>query len=157
MLAVIGCGNANRSDDAVGVRVAQALQARLRDRPRDDVRVYDAGTGGMEVMFQARGVRKLVIVDASCSGSEPGTLYAVPGEELEGDHEPSYSLHDFRWDHALAAGRRIFRSEFPEDVTVYLVEAGTLELGLEMSEPVRAAAQKLIERLAQLIDEYADG
>jgi hydrogenase maturation protease len=157
MLAVIGCGNANRSDDAVGVRVAQALQARLRERPRAGVRVYDAGTGGMEVMFQARGVSKLIIVDASRTGSEPGTIYRVPGEELEGDHEPGFSLHDFRWDHALAAGRKIFREDFPQDVTVYLVEAGSLELGLDMSEPVRASAQGLIERLGRLIDEYADG
>lgn len=154
MLAIIGCGNANRSDDAVGVRVAQALQARLREHPRDDVRVYDAGTGGMDVMFQARGVSKLVIVDASCSGSAPGAIFTVPGAELEGDHDPGYSLHDFRWDHALAAGRKIFRSAFPEDVTVYLVEAGTLELGLELSEPVQRAAQTLIARIGRIMDAY---
>ena len=154
MLAVIGCGNANRCDDGVGVYVAQALQARLAEKPRDDVRIYDAGTGGMDVMFQARGVEKLVIVDAARSGSEPGAIFTVPGAELEGRHAPGYSLHDFRWDHALFAGRKIFGDAFPSDVTVHLVEAGSLDLGLGLSEPVRRAAQMLIERIGQVVDAY---
>lgn len=157
MLAVIGCGNANRSDDAVGVVVARALQDRLRDRPRANVRVYDAGTGGMDVMFQARGARKLVIIDAGRTGSEPGTIYAVPGSELEVERTPSLNLHDFRWDHALYVGRKIFREDFPVDVTVYLVEAASLELGLELSTAVRQAADQLIDRLGNLVDGYVAG
>ena len=54
---MIGCGNSNRCDDGVGVFVAQSLQRYLSRRPRDNVRVFDAGTGGMDVMFQARGAR----------------------------------------------------------------------------------------------------
>lgn len=154
MLTVIGCGNANRSDDGVGVFVAQALRERLHDRPRDDVRVFDAGTGGMDVMFQARGARKLVVVDASRSGSEPGAIFEVPGAELQRDHVPSLSLHDFRWDHALAAGRLIFRDQFPSDVSVLLIEAETLALGLELSAPVQRAAERVIARLAKVIDDY---
>lgn len=155
MLAIIGCGNSNRSDDGVGVFVAQALQQHLRaSPPRDDVRVFDAGTGGMEVMFQARGAGQLIVVDASQTGSSPGATFEVPGDELQREHAPSFSLHDFRWDHALAAGRRIFRDQFPTDVSVLLIEAQTLALGLELSAPVRAAADRVIARLVQVIDAY---
>ena len=156
MLVVIGCGNANRSDDGVGVFVAQALQAWLHERPRarDDVRVFDAGTAGMDVMFQARGARKLVIVDASTSDSPAGAIFEVPGEILARPHAPSFSLHDFRWDHALAAGRRIFRDQFPSDVSVYLIEARSLDLGLELSAPVLASAHQVVAQLKQAIDEY---
>ena len=48
------------------------------------MKLFDAGTGGMEILFQARGARKLVIVDACTSGSEPGAIFEVPGQELEG-------------------------------------------------------------------------
>ena len=136
MLAIIGCGNSNRSDDGVGVFVAQALLQRLRSIPRDDVRVFDAGTGGMDVMFQARGASRLVIVDASQSGSPPGAIFEVPGSELQRDHSPSFSLHDFRWDHAVHAGRRIFGDAFPSELTVYLIEAGSLGFGTELTAPV---------------------
>lgn len=154
MLTVIGCGNANRSDDGVGVFIAQNLIRYLREMPRDDVRVFDGGTGGMDVMFQARGSARLILVDASRSGSEPGAIFTVPGEELETDREPSYSLHDFRWDHALAAGRRIFREDFPRDVMVYLVEAASLEFGLELSAPVRRSATRVFDQIRQVIDAY---
>jgi hydrogenase maturation protease len=144
----------NRSDDGVGVVVAQTLLTRLKANPRPYVRVFDAGTGGIEVMFQARGCRKLIIIDASRTGAEPGALFRVPGSELTTQHEPTYSLHDFRWDHALAAGRKIFPDQFPRDVTVYLIEAASLDLGLELSAPVRAAAERVLSDLQREIDTY---
>jgi hydrogenase maturation protease len=154
MLTVIGCGNANRCDDGVGVFVAQSLQRALREQPNDRVRVFDAGTGGMEVMFQARGARKLIIVDASLSGSAAGAIFKLPGSELAQDHAPLYSLHDFRWNHALAAGHKIFRGQFPEDVTVYLIEAQSVSLGLDLSGPVQEAAQKVVAEILEVIDAY---
>lgn len=156
MLTIIGCGNSNRSDDGVGVVVAQALQRYLQQQPRSDVRVFDAGTAGMDVMFQARGARKLIILDACSSGSEPGAIFTVPGEQLLTDHTPKYSLHNFRWDHALAAGRKIFREQFPADVTVYLVEAQSLAFGLDLSPSVRASADHLLAQLKRVIDDYPD-
>ncbi len=154
MLTVIGCGNTNRSDDGVGVYVVQLLLSWLREHPQSNVRAFDAGTGGMEVMFQARGATKLVIIDASNTGSEPGAIYEVPGAELSAEREPSYSLHDFRWDHALYAGRKIFREEFPHDVTVFLIEAATLELGLQLTPPVQTAAEHVLQRIQKMIADY---
>ena len=55
--------------------------------------------------------------------SEPGAIFKVPSSELEALPEASYSLYDFRWDNALKVGRKIFREDFPKDVTVYLIEA----------------------------------
>lgn len=153
MLTIIGCGNLNRSDDGVGVVIAQRLQQYLAEHPNPNVRVYDCGTAGMEVMFQARGSKQLIILDASATGSEPGAIFKVPSSELEALPEPSYSLHDFRWDHALAVGRKIFREDFPEDVTVYLIEAESLDFGLELTSVVERSAQRVFQELiSSLID-----
>ena len=154
MLTIIGCGNTNRSDDGVGVYVAQQLQAWLREHPNPQVRVFDAGTGGMEVMFQARGATRLVIVDAGQTGSQPGSIYQVPGEELISNREPGYSLHDFRWDQALYAGRKIFRDDFPADVLVFLIEAATLELGLTLTPPIKQSADQVIRIISDIISDY---
>ncbi|ALF53407.1 hydrogenase maturation protease [Nostoc piscinale CENA21] len=151
MLTIIGCGNLNRCDDAVGVIIAQRLQQYLAENPHPHVRVYDCGTAGMEVMFQARGSKKLVIIDASSTNSEAGAIFKVPGKELEALPEPSYNLHDFRWDNALAAGRKIFQDEFPEDVTVYLIEAANLSLGLELSPVIQRAADRVFEEVVTII------
>ncbi|NEP05169.1 MAG: hydrogenase maturation protease [Okeania sp. SIO2G4] len=153
MLTIIGCGNLNRSDDGVGVIIAQRLQQYLTEHPHPNVRVYDCGTAGMEVMFQARGTQQLIILDASATGSEPGAIFKVPSSELEALPEPSYNLHDFRWDNALAVGRKIFREDFPEDVIVYLIEAENLDFGLELSSVVQHSAEKVFQELiSTLID-----
>ncbi|MDB9535412.1 hydrogenase maturation protease [Dolichospermum planctonicum CS-1226] len=153
MLTIIGCGNLNRSDDAVGVIIAQGLQQYLAQNPHPKIRVFDCGTAGMEVMFQARGSEKLIILDASCTGSEAGAIFKVPGKELEALPEPSYNLHDFRWDHALAAGRKIFGDDFPQEVTVYLIEAANLDLGLELSPVVRRSADLVFAELITVIQQ----
>ncbi len=154
MLVVIGCGNLNRSDDAAGVRVVQQLQRDFEGSLPADVKLFDAGTGGMEVMFQARGASALIIVDACRSGSEVGAVFRLPGSEINTVHEPSYSLHDFRWDHAMHAGRRIFGTAFPTDLTVYLIEAGSLELGTELSAPVSRGVARVCEHIARAIREW---
>ena len=153
MLTIIGCGNLNRNDDAVGVIIAQRLQQYLSQNPDPNIRVFDSGTAGMEVMFQARGSQKLIILDASCTGSEAGAIFKVPGKELEALPEPSYNLHDFRWDHALAAGRKIFGDDFPQEVTVYLIEAANLDLGLELSPVVRRSADLVFAELITVIQQ----
>ncbi|AFY30634.1 hydrogenase maturation protease [Calothrix sp. PCC 7507] len=151
MLTIIGCGNLNRNDDAVGVIIAQRLQKYLAEHPHSHVQVYDCGTAGIEVMFQARGSKQLIIIDASSTGSEPGAIFKVPGEELENLPEPSYNLHNFRWDNALATGRKIFQNDFPQDVTVYLIEAANLDLGLELSPAVEHSANLVFEEVATII------
>ncbi|MFB2880244.1 hydrogenase maturation protease [Floridanema aerugineum] len=151
MLTIIGCGNLNRCDDGVGVIVAQRLQRHLAENPQDNVRVFDCGTGGIDVMFQARGSTSLIIIDASNSGSEPGAVYKVPGEVLEELPEASYTLHDFRWHHAIAAGRKIFKQDFPNQVTVYLIEAENLDFGLELSLPVKRAVDTVTAEILQAI------
>lgn len=155
MLAIIGCGNLNRSDDGVGVVVARRVQERLARHPVPGVKVFDLGTGGMEVMFAARGCDALLILDACRTQGVPGAIYDVPGEELARDKDPTYSLHDFRWDHALSAGRRIFKADFPSDVKVLLVEAQSVELGLSLTPAVSQAAELLYARVLQHLAEHA--
>jgi hydrogenase maturation protease len=145
MLTVIGCGNPNRSDDGAGVAVARRLMMRVKDLALPDVRVFDAGTAGMDVMFQARGSRRLVIVDASANGSAPGSIFQVPGGELAAAPQPGLSLHSFRWDNALYAGKKIFRDQFPADVTVYLIEGQSLALGVGLSPAVATAVGRVVD------------
>lgn len=146
-LVVIGCGNPMRADDGFGVAVVRRL------RPPGGVRVLDAGTDGMAVMFAARGCTSLIIVDACRTGAAPGTLFEVPAAVVENPPAASYTLHDFRWDHALYAGRKIFGASFPADVTVWLCEAGSFELGGAMTAEVAAQLEPTAARIAARIAE----
>lgn len=153
MLAIIGCGNTNRSDDGVGIHVVRALAEQLEVSSRAQVKVFDAGTAGMDVMFQARGMQELIVVDACVSGSEGGAIFAVPGEELIVKNEPSFNLHDFRWQHALYAGRKIYKNDFPEKITVYLIEAENIDFGLELSQSVQESKDRVVELIVAKIQD----
>jgi hydrogenase maturation protease len=155
MLVIIGCGNTNRSDDGVGVWVAQELQR--RGLP-EGVRVIDAGTGGMDVMFRLDGARRVILIDAAQTGAAPGTLYRVPGAQLAALPPPgNLSLHNFRWEHALAVGRMIYKDRFPSDISVYLIQVASLDYGLELSPAVRAGAEQVAALIAAEIAHDATG
>lgn len=153
-LAVIGCGNPNRRDDGVGPRVVELL--RQRSLPAS-IALFDAGTDGMSVMYRARGTSRLIIVDARKPEGSPGAIYRVPGTFLEAPPPQSLNLHDFRWDHALYAGRRIYGDAFPAEVKVFLIEAASLDLGLELSPEVEQAAEEVADRIADLARAFAEG
>lgn len=144
---VVGCGNLLRGDDGSG----PVLIRRLWDSAVPaGVRLVDGGTAGMEVAFQMRGARRVVLVDASRTGAPPGTVHRVPGPELEelprleGMHS-----HSFRWDHALALARWLLNDAYPDDVTVFLIEAQSVDLGAEITPPVRAAINDVISLIEQ--------
>jgi hydrogenase maturation protease len=155
-IAIIGCGNPNRGDDGAGPEVLRLLRGTV-DESENGVRLLDAGSDGMVVMFAARGCQALILVDACQSGAEPGAIFEVPGAELEQPAPASFNLHDFRWDHALYAGRRIYREDFPQEVTVFLIEAGTVALGIGLSEPVSTAAGRVAARITDRLRSGADG
>jgi len=142
---VIGCGNLLRGDDAAG----PVLIRRMGDRGLPEgVRCADGGTGGMDVAFQMRGVEHVILVDACTSGSEPGSIFEVPGSEVE--HLPpltGINMHAFRWDHAIAFGRWLLKDEYPANVTAYLIEGEAFEMGEGLSPAVDRAVDQLVDRL----------
>ena len=156
MLTIIGCGNPNRSDDGAGVAVVHRLMLRFGGDRAPGARFFDAGTSGMEVMFKARGSTELIVVDASASDSEPGSIFDVPGEVLANAQAPGHGLHGFRWDHALYAGKKIYGRDFPERVTVYLIERQTLELGIGLSEPVERAVERVVKLIVARLSTLND-
>lgn len=147
MLTIIGCGNTTRSDDGAGIATVQRLLHELGGTPPPGVQIFDAGTAGVEVMFKARGSHTLIVVDASSSGSEPGAVFEVPGSQLARTSDPGLGLHGFRWEHALHAGRLIFKDEFPAQVAVYLIERERLELGVGLSPAVERAVWRVVAML----------
>ncbi len=111
------------------------------------VRVIDAGTSGVETMLEAAGSRALIYVDACISGAEPGSVMELSGDQLANARHSGVSLHDFRWDHALQLGRELFRESFPDDVTVYLIEAESVDFGTELSPSVAAAVDAVVQSI----------
>ena len=142
---VVGCGNLLRGDDAAWPVLVRVLADRALPA---GVRLVDGGTAGMDVAFAMRGARRVILVDASQVGVEPGVVHRVPGSELVDLSPPEGNLHRFTWDQALGFAQWLLKDEYPEDVTVYLVEGETFDVGAPLSPAVEAA----VERIADAIE-----
>jgi hydrogenase maturation protease len=142
-LAVVGCGNLLRADDGVGPVLVRRL---WEGGVPPGVRLVDGGTAGMDVAFQMRGAKRVIVVDASNTGTTAGTVFKVPGLEVE-DMPPLSGLHthSFRWDHALAFARWLLADDYPSDVTVYLIEGADFTPGGELSGLVRDGMNQVID------------
>ena len=139
---IIGCGNLLRGDDAIGPLLIREL---FEEGYGDSVVLVDGGTAGMDIAFKMRGASRVIMVDACRTDAPPGTVYRVPGQELE--HLPdvrSFQSHTFRWDHALAFARWLLDDgEYPAEVGVYLVAVDELGFGDELSTRARRAMAQL--------------
>lgn len=146
---MVGCGNLLRGDDAVGPLVIRWLWD--RHGLTDGVRLVDGGTAGMDVAFALRGASRVVIVDAARTGSEPGTIFRLPGDQLtEIGPDPGVHTHSFRWDHALGFARWMLGEQCPTDITVYLVEAENLSPADCLTPAVEAAAEQIVTLITEV-------
>ena len=145
-VVVIGCGNILRGDDAAGPIVIRKLWQRGAS---EWARLVDGGTAGMDVAFQMNGAERVILIDASATGSEPGTLFRVPGSEITDLPAPTeIHSHSFRWDHALSFAKWLLKDRYPEEIEVWLIEAAQTEHGAKLSPAVERAVDNLTDRLA---------
>jgi hydrogenase maturation protease len=113
----------------------------------------------MDVAFAMKGVRRVIVVDASRIGVEPGTIHRVPGEELTDLTPPEGNLHRFKWDQALGFAKWLLKDEYPQDITVWLVEGQSFEPGDVLSPPVQASVQRIADEITADVraDREGDG
>ncbi|MCB9080596.1 MAG: hydrogenase maturation protease [Lewinellaceae bacterium] len=148
--AILGFGNPVRSDDGVGCLVIELLQQITT--PVSGVTLLDMGTSAFEVLFQLQGHNAIILVDAVINSGEPdGTVFHLPASEVSAaiQDDPMVFLHALKWDQALSYARKILREDFPEDIQVYLIAVSDTRLEIGMSDPVRAAAQRVAELIQQ--------
>ncbi|WP_163549986.1 hydrogenase maturation protease [Candidatus Frankia nodulisporulans] len=151
---VIGCGNLLRGDDGVGPVLIRHLAA---VGVPADVRLVDGGTAGLDTAFAMRGARRVLIVDAARTGAAPGTIHRVPADQLVAADPPSAGTppvgtpslatlpqpHAVRWDQALVFARWLLGADFPTDIVVYLIEAGCLDPGADLTPAVRRSMERV--------------
>jgi hydrogenase maturation protease len=147
---IIGLGNPIVSDDSVGLKVAQQLRVLLDGR--DDVEVQEDYWGGLRLMERMIGYDRAIVVDAICSGAEPGTIHHLTTGAMS--TQKSASAHDVNLATALAFGRQA-GVHLPADDQVRLVgiEAeDVVNFGEQCTPAVAAAIPRAIQEVIQLLD-----
>ncbi len=99
-ILVLGVGNILLTDEAIGVRIVEALEQRYI--LPDYVEILDGGTAGMELLGDMANRDHLIIADAIVSKKNtPGTMMILRDEEVPALFTNKISPHQ------LWPGRRI--------------------------------------------------
>jgi hydrogenase maturation protease len=144
---VLGLGNILLGDEGVGVRVVERLQARYEFPP--EVQVLDGGTLGMDLLPYVGDADRLLVLDALELGAEPGTVARLEGDEVPAFMGIKISPHQMGLADLLAAARLC--DLFPEELVLWGVQPGVIDVGLELSPATAPQVDVLVDRaLAEL-------
>ena len=147
---IIGLGNPLVSDDSVGLRVAAELKLLLAGRA--DVEIAEDYCGGLRLMERMIDFDRAIVVDAICTGAEPGTIHHLRPDDVP--TQKSASAHDLNLPTALEFGRRA-GAHLPENENIRLVgiEADDIINFAEQCTPaVEAAIPSAVEEVVRLLD-----
>lgn len=148
MRLVIGIGNPDRGDDAVGLAVASRIRAAaprgvtVRELDGDQLRLLDTWDDAAEVY----------VVDAVCSGGRPGATYRFDASRPLGVRFRQRGTHTFSLAEVIELARALRR--LPARLAGYGIEGATFALGAGLSPEAEAAARTVAD---QILGELAGG
>jgi hydrogenase maturation protease len=138
---IIGCGNAERGDDAAGLLVVRRLRElgiEAREHSGEALALIEAWSGA----------ERVILVDAVVTGAAPGTV-----SEWDAATAPVVrdafrtSSHSFGVAEAVELARALER--LPERLTIYGIEARCFGAGEAVSAEVAGASVALADRIAE--------
>ncbi len=146
---LIGIGNRYRSDDSIGPRVADELKSHS-----DNLDIIEYGGDGATLIDLWDGFDCIVIVDATRSGSPPGTIHRLDAvaEEIPSTFF-NYSTHAFSVAEAIEVARRIKR--LPQAMLLFGIEGMNFDAGLELSPPVERVLPSVVAEISAYIEAYS--
>ncbi len=147
---LLGLGNPILTDDAVGIRLAGAVAARLAGAPGLDC-VTDCSAGGLEWLEVVAGYDRLIVVDSILTaGGRPGDWYHFTAASLR-ETAHLASVHDANFATALALGRALGVPLPPDgEIHIFAVEVEENALfGERLTPRVEAALPRVCEEVLE--------
>ncbi|MCA1944619.1 MAG: HyaD/HybD family hydrogenase maturation endopeptidase [Desulfovibrio sp.] len=90
-ILVMGVGNILYTDEGLGVRLVEHLEARYDFS--ENVTLFDGGTLGTRLMGPIMESDVLIVLDAVLGGDEPGAIYRLTGDDLRKSLAFKNSMH----------------------------------------------------------------
>ena len=142
---IVGAGNAFRRDDAAGLATARRLRGAL-GALSGDIRVLAKEGDFASLLDDWQGAEAVVVIDATSSGSEPGTIRRYDAHErpLPSAFSRS-STHSFGVAEAVELARALGR--LPARVVVFGIEGRDFTPGEGLSPDVDAAVDEVVRRV----------
>jgi hydrogenase maturation protease len=153
---VLGLGNLLLGDDAVGLRLLEALQSRIGlpacPGEESSPEYLDGGTQGLALLPWLSERRAVLILDAVGLGAAPGTVHVLRDQEIEEFRARRASTAHEGNALELLAVARLLGAGLAE-VAVVGIEPASVATGIGLSAPVEAALPEGVERARGVLRE----
>lgn len=148
-ILVLGVGNLLLSDEAVGVRIVEALEQRYTFSPQIDI--VDGGTCGLELMEAMANRDHLIVADAVLTGQAPGTVTILRDGEVPALFTRKISPHQLGLSDVLMALQ--LTDEFPQKLTLIGVEPASLDVHIGLTETVQQALEPALRHVVAVLQQ----
>lgn len=139
---LLGIGNPERGDDAVGRLVARLLRGSLPDH----VEIIELDGEATALLAHLEDVPSAFLVDACRSGVPPGTVRRFDvGVGPLPQAAFGLSTHNFGLKEAIELARVL--GKLPPYCIIYAIEGQSFEMGQPLSPAVADAAKAVVDRL----------
>lgn len=145
MNGIIGLGNPLKGDDGIGILLVKEIEEKSIP---SNVRVFDAGTGGMKILHLLSDLEKVIIVDAIHFGGKPGESVFFEPDEVNSLSQ-SKSTHDTNFLDVLKISQRL--EEEPEEVVIMGIEPKDVSLNESLSPELERKKPDLTEKLYERV------
>ena len=147
---VLGIGNVFLADEAIGVRLVEALEQRFNIPPELDV--MDGGTSGMEMLQDMANRDHIIVLDAVASKKHaPGSIVILRDEQVPVMFTTKISPHQLGLSDVLSA--LTMTDEFPKKLTLVGVVPESLAFNQPLSATVQKAFDAALDQVVMLLKE----
>lgn len=136
---ILGIGNTLMGDEGIGVHVVRAMEEK---KLPSNVECLDGGTGSFLLLEPMQRANKVLLIDATIDGSEPGTVRRIE-PRFSTDYPATLTAHDIGLKDLL-------------DVLYLLGDAPKVTLFAVSIAPLQDMAAGLSEQMQPLVPEVAE-
>lgn len=148
---VLGLGNVLLRDDAIGLRMLEALQG---DERFGECEFVDGGTQGIALLGYFEGRASALILDAVALGAAPGTVHVL--REPDFQTVRGSTAHEGGALEVLALAKLL--GQAPDDVVIVGIEPDEVRTGIGLSDRVEAALPEAAAKAREILEErYVSG
>lgn len=151
---VLGIGSRLMGDDSVGVRVVEALGKDYEMTAlelKNEVRYVRFKAGETDVEYCMRELDDCdicIIIDAACTGKEPGTVDVIDLKEIFAKKRRFLAVHEFDLFHAMK-----WEGKIKEGILI-AIEAASVSFSADLSPVMQERFPEILREVKMIIGSY---
>lgn len=151
-IKIIGIGNTLYSDEGVGVHLLPYLEEALLKYSH--VEIIEGATDGMKLLEPVEEADYLIIIDAINAGRQGGELITIRNDEIPRYFGIKMSIHQVGFQEVLFAAN--LQERLPEEMVMFGIQPESLQLGVELSDIVKAKLPELVAKVVEQVHGWSD-